>query len=254
MLLIFPSIEIRNKACVQIVHGTPGAEKVASVDPVRMAVLWRGENARTLHVVDMDGVQEGRILNGDVIWDMVKAVDIPVQVSGGLRTYEEICEMLELGVYRVVIGTAAVQQPGLIERLIREYGARKIAIGIDSKQGKMMIEGGRIIAEQSVLDFCMTMNKVGVSRILFSERDPETGVHLLPLDSLKKLAIKTNIRLTLWGGVNNYRDLVALQEVEKYGVDSVIIGKPLYENRFPCQSLWRLNEEEMTDLGPTRRM
>ncbi|MEK7749260.1 MAG: HisA/HisF-related TIM barrel protein, partial [Bacteroidota bacterium] len=87
MLLIFPSVEITKKGCVEVVQGTPGAERMYSVDPVQMAILWRGENAKTLHIVDRDGVAEGKVVNRDLIKKMVDAVDIPIQVGGGLRSY-----------------------------------------------------------------------------------------------------------------------------------------------------------------------
>jgi phosphoribosylformimino-5-aminoimidazole carboxamide ribotide isomerase len=254
MILIYPAIEISHNCCVEIVHGIPGSEHVYSVDPVQLAVMWRGENAKTLHVVDLDGIAEGRIVNEDVIRRMVKAVDIPIQMGGGLRTYDEIKRVLDLGVYRVSIATAAVEQPGLVERLVKEFGTRKIDIAIISEGGKVSIKGGAEATEITPLDLALQMTRLGVSRILYGER--EDGVHdkALPYDTLKELAIKTGVRITARGGVSNYKDLMRLQELEKYGVDSVVVGKPLYENHFPCQALWRLNELALTDLGPTRRI
>jgi len=253
MILIYPSIEISHKSSVEFVHGLSGSEHVYSVDPVQLAVMWRGENAKTLHVVDLDGVAEGRIVNGDVIRRMVKAVDIPIQVGGGLRSYDEIKKVLDLGVYRVSIATAAVEQPGLIERLLKEFGTRKIDIAILSEGGKVSIKGGATPTEFSPLELAMKMVRIGVSRILYGERENGDLDKSLPYDTLKELAIKTGVRITARGGVSDYKDLMRIQELEKYGVDSVVIGKPLYENRFPCQALWRLNELALTDLGPTRR-
>lgn len=254
MLLIFPSIEITHEQCVQLVQGEPGAERLYSVDPVRMAILWRGENAKTLHVVDLDGVAEGKVCHGEIIRRMVEAVDIPIQVGGGLRSYEEIKPLFELGVYRVVVGTAAVENPMLIERLIKEFGARKIAISIESKNGKVRIAGGKKELELSPVSLGLQMKSFGVCRILYSDIAEDGTTKRLNIDALKELALRTNIRITAQGGVSNYQDLIKLQELERFGVDSVIIGRPLYENRFPCQRLWRLNEKELTDLGPTRRM
>lgn len=254
MILIYPAIEISHKCCIEIVHGLPGFERTYSVDPVQLAILWRGENARTLHVVDVDGVAEGRIVNEDIISRMIKAVDIPIQVGGGLRSYDEIKKVLNLGVYRVSIGTAAVEQPGLIKRLVKEFGTRKIDVVIISEGGKVSIKGGATPTEISPLDLALEMSRIGVSRILYGERQNGDLDKALPYETLKELAMKTNIRITARGGVSTYKDLVRLQELEKYGVDSVIIGKPLYENRFPCQALWRLNELRLNDLGPTRRI
>jgi len=254
MILIFPAIEVTNACCVQFVRGGAGAEHRYSIDPVKMAVLWRGENAKTLHVVDLDGVSEGKVINAEVIRRMVQAVDIPIQVGGGLRNYDEIKKVLDLGVYRVVIGTAAVEQPGLIELLVKEFGTRKIAIGIETLRGKVIVEGGKRTIEMTALELARRMKGIGVTRIVYKDRGPDDGKPYLPYDTLKELANATNLRITSRGAIANYRDLVRLQELERYGVDSVIIGKPLYENQFPCQALWRINEKELTDLGPTRRI
>jgi phosphoribosylformimino-5-aminoimidazole carboxamide ribotide isomerase len=253
MILIYPAIEISKKRSVEIVHGIPGSEHVYSVDPVELAIMWRGENAKTLHVVDLDGITEGRIVNGDIIRKIVESVDIPIQVGGGLRNYDEIKKVLELGVYRVAIGTAAVEQPGLIEKLVKEFGTRKIAIGIISQNGKVSIKGGAKATEISPIDLAKQMARIGVSRILYGEREDGIIGKNLPYEMLKEIATISGIRVTARGGVSTYKDLVQLQELEKYGVDSVVVGRPLYENHFPCQALWRLNELVLTDLGPTRR-
>lgn len=253
MLLIFPSIEISQGYCAQVVQGADGNRKQYSVDPVQMAVLWRGENAKTLHVVDLDGVAEGKVKHKDLIRRMVQAVDVPVQMGGGIRSYEEVEQIFELGVYRVIIGTASVEQPQLVERLVKQFGTRKIAIGIDSRHGKLLISDHKTEAPVSPLQHAMQMQKLGVCRILLSVREENSPEHKLDFDSLKELAQKTDIRITAWGGVKDYQDLIRLQELEKYGVDSAIIGKPLYQNTFPCQGLWRINEERLQDLGPTRR-
>ncbi len=253
MLLIFPSIEISHECCVQVVHGPKGSEQSYSIDPVQMAILWRGENAKTLHIVDLDGVAEGKVKHKDLIRRMVQAVDIPIQVGGGLRSYEEVEQIFELGVYRVIIGTASVEQPELVERLVKQFGSRKIAIGIDCRNDKLLISDHKTVAPITPLQHALQMQKLGVSRILLSVREEDSNEHKLAFDSLKELAQKTDIRITAWGGVKDYQDLIKLQELEKYGVDSVIIAKPLYQNTFPCQGLWRINEQQLVDLGPTRR-
>ena len=254
MLLIFPSIEIRRGQCVQLVHGEPGSENLYSIDPVKMAVLWRGENAKTLHISDVDGVKTGRVHNWDIIEEIVKAVDIPVQVGGGLRSYDDIKSLLERGIYRIVIGTIAVHNQALVERLIQDFGARKIAISVESYDGKIRTDGGRHVHDISPLSFALQMKKLGVSRIVYSEIGPDGTTKISNPVSLKELATRSGVRITAQGGINGYQDLIRLQEVEKFGVDSVIVGKALYENKFPCQQIWRLNEKELTDLGPTRRI
>jgi phosphoribosylformimino-5-aminoimidazole carboxamide ribotide isomerase len=252
--LIFPAIEITKECCMQLVRGLPGAQRTYSVDPVEMAIMWRGENAKTLHVVDLDGIAEGKVVHGDVIRRMVQAVDIPIQVGGGLRSFDEIRTVLDLGVFRVVIGTAAVEQPGLIEQLVREFGTRKIAIGVEVLDGKMIVDGGKRAIELPIMEFIRRMRDLGVTRIVYKQRGPEPAVPFLPYEELKQMAIETKLRFTSRGSISSYKELVRLQELERYGVDSVIVGKPLYDNQFPCQALWRINEDQLTDLGPTRRI
>lgn len=253
MLLIFPSIEISHECCVQLVQGEPGSTVQYTVDPVQMAVIWRGENAKTLHVIDVDGVEQGRVPNRDIIRRMVEAVDIPIQVSGGLRQYETIKDLFEIGVYRVVLGTAAVENAGLVERLIKEFGARKIAIFIEAKEGTVWVKGGREQTTVTLLELAREMVKLGICRFVYAEINPETCERHLNIESLRELATNSGARVTAEGGVKNYQDLIKLQETEKYGVDSVIVGRPLYENRFACQRLWRINEAQLRDFSPTRR-
>ena len=254
MLLIFPSIEIRRGSCVQLVHGEPGLERTYSIDPVDMAILWRGENAKTLHVIDIDGVADGRIMNLEIIRRMVASVDIPVQVGGGVRSEEDIRALFDVGVYRVVLGTAAVENPAFIERLVQTYGTRKIAAVIESWDGRIRTGGGRKESDLSPLELALRMKSIGVSRLLYSSVESATKEKRLDLEGLRHIAQGSLLRVTAQGGVRNYKDLIALQELSSAGVDSVIIGRPLYENSFPCQRLWRINEQHLKDLGPTRRM
>ncbi|MEX2115745.1 MAG: 1-(5-phosphoribosyl)-5-[(5-phosphoribosylamino)methylideneamino] imidazole-4-carboxamide isomerase [Bacteroidota bacterium] len=254
MLLIFPSIEIQRGECVHVIHGEPGSEHLYSVDPVRMAALWRGENAKTLHIIDLDGVRAGAVKNRDMIRKIVEAVDIPVQVSGGIRSVEEIRSLFDVGVYRVIIGTAAAESPLLVEQVIREYGSRKMAISIESFHGNVRISGGKKELKTTPVELGCAMAKLGVTRALLSTIGDDGVSKVLDIEGLKEIAIQTKLRITAQGGIRNYKDLIRLQELEKFGVDSVVIGKPLYDNIFPCQRLWRLNEKDLKDLGPTRRM
>ena len=255
MLLIYPTIEISHEACIFLVRGEQGSERKYSLDPVQMAILWRGENAKTLHVVDRDGVADGVVRNFDVLKRLVEAVDIPVQVGGGLRSYDEVKRLFDIGVYRVVIGTASVENPALVGELIKEFGARKVAISIEARKGRVQTVGGTKTTDITPLQLTSSMKKIGVCRVLYSDLDlKQEELTQSYFDTLKELATESGIRVTAKDCVYNYKDLIRLQELEKFGVDSVVLSKPLYENRFPCQGLWRLNESALTDLGPTRRI
>jgi phosphoribosylformimino-5-aminoimidazole carboxamide ribotide isomerase len=254
MLLIFPSIEISRQQCIQYVRGEPGGDDKYSQDPVKTAIMWRGENAKTLHITDKDGFLEGKSDLCDIIDAIVRSVDIPIEVGGGIRTREAIADLLKRGVYRVVIGTVAAEQPELVGEFLKEFGSRRIAIAVEEMDNHVIIDGRKRILDIAPVDHVLRLKKMGVSRIIFYSIDSATKQEFFNYDALKKLARKTNLRITGGGGVSNYRELIKMATLEKFGVDSVIIGCPLYENVFPCQRLWRMNERELKDLGPTRRI
>jgi phosphoribosylformimino-5-aminoimidazole carboxamide ribotide isomerase len=254
MILILPAIDIKDGKCVRLVQGEPGTEKIYSDDPAKMAILWRGENAKTLHVVDLDGAFEGQLKNLEAVRKIVDAVDIPVQLGGGIRRYEEVRELFEIGVYRVVLGTAAIEDPELVRRVIQDFGARKIAIGIDAKNGVVMTKGWQEDSGVDAISLALKMKELGVFRIVYTDISRDGMLTGPNFDAIKEMAEKTDLRITASGGISGFKDLIRLQELEKFGVDSVIVGKALYENKFPCQALWRLNEKVLDDLGPTRRI
>jgi phosphoribosylformimino-5-aminoimidazole carboxamide ribotide isomerase len=254
MILIFPAIDIKDGKCVRLVQGEPGTEKIYSDDPAKMAILWRGENAKTLHVVDLDGAFQGHLKNLSAIRRVVDAVDIPIQLGGGIRTYEEVKQLFEIGIYRVVLGTAAIEDPELVRRVIKDFGIRKVAVGIDAKNGVVMTQGWKHDSGVDAISLALAMKELGVCRIVYTDIARDGMMTGPNFDAIKEMAVKTGIKITASGGVAGFKDLIRMQELEKFGVDSVIVGKALYENRFPCQALWRMNEKRLQDLGPTRRI
>jgi phosphoribosylformimino-5-aminoimidazole carboxamide ribotide isomerase len=254
MVLLVPAIDIRDGRCVRLVQGEPGTEKIYSNDPVQMAVLWRGENAKCLHVVDLDGAFEGSMKNLELIRRMVNTVDIPIQIGGGIRTFEQVKQLIEIGVYRVVLGTAAIEDPELVTRSIASFGKSKLAIGIDAKNGIVMTKGWQKDSGINAIDLALAMKSRGVCRIIYTDISRDGMLNGPNFEAIKEIAVMSGLRVTASGGVSNFEDLRNIQELEKFGVDSVIVGKALYENRFPCEALWRMNEKDLDDLGPTRRI
>lgn len=255
MLLVIPAIDIKGGKCVRLVQGLPDTETIDSDDPVKMAILWRGENAKTLHVVDLDGALEGKMKNLDVIKKIVQTVDIPIQLSGGIRTDEQVKEFLNCGIYRIVIGAIAVENPDFIKRLIDEFGPRKIVVGIEAKNGLVQIPqyARKKDSGLTAISLVLMMKQIGVERIVYTDIT-RVGTMTGPnFKAIKELAENARLKITASGGISGYPDLKKMEELEPLGVDSVIIGRALYENKFPCQQLWRICEKDLMDLGPTRR-
>ena len=240
MLLIIPAVEIKGGKCVQMVQGMEGF--VYSDDPIEMARLWRKENAKTLHVTDVDGAIEGRLVNFDVIQKMVKTVDIPVELGGGLRTFDEVKKALDIGIYRIVISTMVIEQPDEAKRVLGAFGPSKIVLGIDAENGIVQTKGWKETSGLTAITVALNAKQLGFRRIVYTDIMRE-GMMVGPnFDAIRMLAEKTGMRITASGGVGGLEDLMKLQDLESLGVDSVVIGRALYANKFSCQGLWRLCE------------
>lgn len=240
MLLIIPAIEIKNGRCVQMVQGIEGF--VYGDDPVELCKLWRKENAKSLHVTDVDGAMVGRLVNLDVIKTMVQAVDIPIELGGGLRTFEEVQKAFNAGVYRVVIGTMAIEQPDEARRVLEFFGSNKVALGIDGRNNKAQIKGMQEDSGLTAVSLALNGKELGFKRIVYTDVLLDGMMRGPNIPALKVLAENTGMKITASGGVGGLEDLLKVQELEPLGIDSVIIGRALYENKFACQALWRMCE------------
>jgi phosphoribosylformimino-5-aminoimidazole carboxamide ribotide isomerase len=240
MLLIIPAIDIRGGHCVQMVQGIEGYSY--SDDPVEMVRLWRKENAKSLHVTDIDGAMQGRLVNVDCIRKMVSTVDIPIELGGGLRSFDAVRKAFELGVYRVVIGTMLIENPEEAKRVLETYGPSKVVLSIAAMDGIVATHGWTESSGMTAVSVALNAKVVGFKRIVYTDIRLDGALRGVNLKALRELAEKTGMRITAAGGISGLDDLLKVQELEKLGVDSVVIGRALYENRFSCQGLWRLCE------------
>jgi len=240
MLLVIPAIEIKGGKCVQMVQGHEGF--VYSDDPIEMAKLWRKENAKSLHVTDIDGALEGRMVNFGVIERMVKTVDIPIELGGGLRTFEEVRRALDTGIFRVVVSTMVIDNPDEAQHLIETFGASKVVLGIDAENGIVMTRGWTEASGLSAVSVALNAKALGFKRVVYTDITVDGTMRGANLSAIRDLALKSGMRVTASGGLSGLGDLLQLQEFESAGVDSVIIGRALYANKFACQGLWRICE------------
>ncbi|HUN67032.1 MAG TPA: 1-(5-phosphoribosyl)-5-[(5-phosphoribosylamino)methylideneamino] imidazole-4-carboxamide isomerase [Bacteroidota bacterium] len=240
MFLVIPAIEIKSGKCVEMIQGVEGY--VYSDDPIEMAKLWRKENAKSLHVTDVDGALEGRLVNFDVIERMVKTVDIPIELGGGLRTIAEVRRAFDAGVYRVVLGTILIENPDEAKKILDTFGASKVVFGIDAAHGYIMTRGYRFAAGLTALSAGLNAKALGFRRIVYTDITLDGTLRGLDLPGIRMLGEKTGLRITASGGISGLADLLRLRELEPYGVDSAVIGRALHSNKFACQELWRMCE------------
>lgn len=241
MLLLIPSIEIRDRKCVLRVQ-TSG-EYVYSDDPVEMAKLWRIENTKALYVSDIDGALEGHMVNFGIIKTMVETVDVPILLGGGMRTFEEVQAAMSIGIYRAVISTMLVEHPADAVKCLEAFGANKIVIGIESRDGLVDIRGRSEHSGLTAVSFALNAKQLGFKRILYTDILRDGTMRGPNFTAIRAFAEAVGMRITVAGGISGLDDLLKLQEMEPLGVDSVVIGRALYENKFACQPTWRTAEE-----------
>lgn len=240
MILIIPAIRIKNGKCVFKVQTFNNVE--CTDDPVEMAKLWRTENAKSLHVTDVDGAETGRLVNLDVVRRMINSVDIPIEFGGGIQSYDEAKQAFDAGVFRILIGTLFLENPEEAVRILRAFGDSKVVIGLNVENGVVETKGWIKDKNITPIDAAMNAKTLGFKRIVYRDVIYDGDKRNPNFTAIKQLAKTIGMRITASGGVNGFSDILRFQELVKYGVDSVVIGTALYENKFPCQNIWRFCE------------
>lgn len=235
MILVIPSIKIKHGKCACLIQSLPEFPKVYPDDPIKVAKIWRKENARALCLIDVDGEISGRPQNFEIIEKVANEVDIPVIVSGGFKTYEDVKQAIDSGILRVILDPETVNDLKLLKELVNEFTSKRISLKIvDESDGK---------SENShAIENSLKVKESGIERIVYKNVFEDENVNFI---GLKNFVLKINLKITVEGELNSYYELKKLSDFEKWGVDSIIMGKSLYYNKFPCQRLWRIVENEI---------
>lgn len=249
MPLVIPAIDIRDGRCVRLHQGSYDDETVYFDDPVKMAKLWRVQNAQTLHVVDLDAARGEGDHNRAVIGKMCDALDIPIQLGGGIRSMEQIEAALDMGVYRVILGTAAVRNPDLVTEAVEAFSALRVVVSIDARDGEVRVQGWTEGSGLDAVSFAQDMEARGVRRFVYTDISRDGTMEGPNIQAYRTLGQHlSDAKITASGGVGDHQDLLDVQTLQPYGVDSVIVGTALYENRFPCQQFWAWQDKDNVDL------
>jgi phosphoribosylformimino-5-aminoimidazole carboxamide ribotide isomerase len=242
-LLVIPSIDIKDGKTVRVVKGIPELNCMEyGNDPVEMARIWRAENAKLIHVVDFDGAADHSKRNFKIIEEICSSVIIPVEFAGGIRTFEEAKEMMQTGISRLVVSTMAIENRTDFLKSLEFFGPLKLVISLDVVDDEIVIRGRRIKTGIKYLDFAKELADLGVERFIVTDVNTNGMMNGPNIEMSKKVAEVTGAKITHSGGVRNKDELMDLQNLIPIGIDSVIVGRALYENRFPCQKLWRVAE------------
>lgn len=231
-MLLFPAIDLKDGRCVRLLRGEAASEKIYSDDPRAMARSFADAGAPWLHIVDLDAAFSGRSGNRRLIRKIIAAANIPVQTGGGMRSLHDIATMLDSGAARVVIGTAAVTNPELVEQALARFGAEAIAIGIDARDGRVATKGWTETAEIEAISFAQRMRDLGVRWTIYTDISRDGALQGPNLMATAELARQSGLNVIASGGVATLEDLRALRDLKSEGVAGVIVGKALYEGKF----------------------
>ena len=222
---IIPAIDLKDGRCVRLFQGDFNQETVFSDDPLAMAQSWQDQGSQRLHVVDLDGAIRGKPVHLEIISSIVETLDIPVQVGGGIRDLSSAEAWIEIGVARVVIGTAAVRNPDMVQEVCRILGSEKIVVSVDAKDGLVALQGWQESSSVTVLDLASQMAKLGVVRLLYTDIARDGALTGPDLVTNARLTSETDLAIQASGGVSSLEDL---RRLLRTGVEGVIIGRALY--------------------------
>jgi phosphoribosylformimino-5-aminoimidazole carboxamide ribotide isomerase len=243
-MLIIPAIDLRNGKCVRLVEGKVDRETIYSDRPAEMAVRWQSKGAKFLHLVDLDGAFAGEPKNLEQIKEILQTVAIPCELGGGIRDLATIEMYLELGINRVILGTAAIANPELVTEACKRFGSERIVLGVDAKNGWVAIHGWDATATKNAVALALEMKDRGVSRIIYTDISRDGTLQGPNLESTRELAEITGLAVIASGGISCADDIRAVKELEPYGVDSVITGKALYDGRLELEEALIIAEQE----------
>ena len=238
-MLLIPAIDLKNGHCVRLLQGEADAETVYSDDPASMARYFEDAGAKRLHLVDLDGAFQGKSTNLASIRSILKNISIPVQLGGGLRNFENIEQMFDLGVSSVIVGTMAVKNPDMLEEVIQYFSGEKVILGIDARNRKVSIEGWQEGTEIDDVEFALHWKKLGIQRIVFTDIARDGMLNGPNLEVLGDFARRTGLKIVASGGVSSIEDLELLKTLEEDGVDQVISGKAIYEGKLDLKEIFK---------------
>ena len=242
-MIIYPAIDIRGGRCVRLTEGRFDAETVFADDPAEMALKWAGLGAEFLHLVDLDGALAGEGKNVPVIQRILKSVSIPVQLGGGIRNLETIEKLLDLGVTRLILGSAAVKNPELVAEACKKYPGH-IAVGIDAKNGEVAIEGWGQGSGVAATELAKKMASFGVETIIYTDISRDGMLSGVNVEATAALARACGVPIIASGGVASLDDIRRVKAVEGDGVQGCIVGKAIYTGAVDLKEALALAKEE----------
>ena len=233
---IFPAIDIKDKKCVRLVKGDFDNKTEYEMSPVDQAGKYKDHGFKNLHIVDLDGALTGETFNIDIIEEIVGKFDLQIEIGGGVRTFESIQKYIDVGVEKVILGSAVIKDKNFLQEACEKF-PNKIALGLDAKDGYLSVSGWKESSNQMTLDYLKEVNDYGVSRLIYTDINRD-GTKASPnFEETSKVADISNCPVIISGGVSSIDDVKKAKNLNNKNIEGVIVGKAIYDGDIKLEEL-----------------
>ena len=222
---LIPAIDILNGKCVRLKQGDYNQQTVFSDDPVEFAIKWSDAGADWIHIIDLDGARDGKLINNEAITNIVNVTNCSIQTGGGIRTYADFKQRIEMGVNRVIVSTAAINDKDLLKSLVSTF-SEELIVSIDARNGLVQINGWKEKTNLDAFDYIQELASQGVKRIIYTDIERDGTNEGVNFDNIEKIVNNSHIPIIAAGGISSIEDLRTLQSS---GVEGAIIGRALFD-------------------------
>jgi len=234
---IFPAIDIKDKKCVRLVKGDFDNKTEYEISPVDQAGKYKDHGFKNLHIVDLDGALTGETINLDIIQEIVSKTDLKIEIGGGVRNFESIQKYTDVGVEKVILGSAAIKDKNFLKEACQKF-PKKIALGLDAKNGYLSISGWKENSNQLTLDFLKEVNNYGASRLIYTDINRDGTKQSPNFTETAKVAEASNCPVIISGGVSSIDDVKKAKGLNK-NIEGIIVGKAIYDGDIKLEELVR---------------
>ena len=231
---IFPAIDIKDKKCVRLVKGDFDNKTEYKISPVEQADKYKDYGFKNLHIVDLDGALTGDTVNLNIIQEIVKKFDLKIEIGGGIRNFESIQKYTDVGVEKVILGSAAIKDKNFLKEACQKF-PNKIALGLDAKNGYLSVSGWKKNSNQLTLDFLKEVNDYGVSRLIYTDINRDGTKQSPNFEETAKVAEISNCPVIISGGVSSINDIKKAKRLKN--IEGIIVGKSIYDGDIKLEEL-----------------
>ena len=235
---IFPAIDIKDKKCVRLVKGDFNNKTEYKMSPVEQAGKYKDHGFKNLHIVDLDGALTGETVNLDIIQEIVGKYDLKIEIGGGIRNFESIQKYIDVGVEKVILGSAAIKDKDFLKEACKKF-PNKIALGLDAKDGYLSVSGWKENSNQLTLDYLREVNDYGVSRLIYTDINKDGMKQSPNFKETSNIATKSNCPVFISGGVSSIDDIKRAKKLNNKNIEGIIVGKAIYDGDIELDELAR---------------